>query len=73
MELWSAWVGLWPFLMQVLFSCLVVAIENALVFLAMHWRWDSMKPAKLAMVYIGVTVVHCLFAAHWVGSNFPDA
>jgi len=73
MELWSAWVGLWPLFMLALFSCLVVAVGTALVFLASHWRWTALKRAKLALVYIALTVVHCLFATHWVGSNFPSA
>lgn len=73
MELWSAWVGLWPFFMLALLSCLVVAVGTALVFLASHWRWTALKRAKLALVYIALTVVHCLFATHWVGSNFPSA
>jgi uncharacterized protein YjbI with pentapeptide repeats len=73
MELWSAWVGLWPLFMLALLSCLVVAVVTALVFLASHWRWTALKRAKLALLYIALTVVHCLFATHWVGSNFPSA
>jgi uncharacterized protein YjbI with pentapeptide repeats len=72
MELWSAWVGLWPLFMLVLFSCLVAAAGAALVFLATHWRWTVLKGAKLPMAYIVLTIVHCLFAIHWVGSNSPS-
>ena len=73
MELWSAWVGLWPLFMLTLLSCLGVTIVTALVFLVSCWRQTVMKRSKSAMVYIALTVVHCLFATHWVGSNFPDA
>jgi uncharacterized protein YjbI with pentapeptide repeats len=73
MVLWSAWVGLWPLFMLTLLSCLVVAVVTALVFLGSCWRCKVLKRAKLAMVYVALTVVHCLFANHWVGSNFPSA
>jgi uncharacterized protein YjbI with pentapeptide repeats len=73
MELWSAWAGLWPLFMLTLLSCLVVAVVTALVFLASCWQWTVLKREKLGMVYLALTVVHCLFATHWVGSNFPSA
>lgn len=73
MELWSAWVGLWPLFMLTHLSCLVAAVVTAVVFLVSCWRWNALKRAKLPLVYIALTVVHCLFATHWVGSNFPDA
>ncbi len=73
MGLWSAWVGLWPLFMLVLFSCLVVAAGTALVTLAIHWRWTALKRAKLSLFYQMLTVIHCLFATYWVGSGFPSA
>ena len=73
MGLWSAWVAFWPFLMLVLISCLAVAAGTALVYWLSHWRWSAIKQAKVPSVYIVLTVVHCLFATHWVGRNFPSA
>jgi len=73
MELWSAWIGVWPLLMLDLLSCLAVAVGMALIFLASHWRWTALTQAKLPLAYISLTAVHCLFATHWVGSNFPSA
>jgi hypothetical protein len=73
MNLWSAWVGLWPLFMLTLFSCLAVTFVTALVFFASHWRWTLLKRAKLTTFYIALTIVHCVFATHWVGSNFPSA
>lgn len=73
MQLWSAWVGLWPLFMLVLLSCLAVAGGAALAFLVSHWRWSALKRAKLALLYLALTVVHCLFATDWVGRNFPSA
>ena len=73
MELWSAWVGLWPLFMLALVSCWVLAVGTALVFLATHWRRTALKRARLALVYVALTVAHCSFATHWVGSNFPSA
>jgi hypothetical protein len=72
-DLWSAWARLWGFFVLVLLSCLVVAVVNALVFLASCCWWSAPRGAKLPMVFLGLTVVHCLFATHWVVSNFPNA
>ncbi len=73
MELWCAWAGLWPLFMLALYACLVAAVGAGLVFLATHWRWTVLTGAKLPMAYLVLTLVHCLFAIDWVGSNFPDA
>ena len=73
MRLWSAWVGAWPLLMLTLLACLVVAAVAAVVFLASCRRWRSLAQAKLAIAYLALTIVHCLFATHWVGRNFPTA
>jgi uncharacterized protein YjbI with pentapeptide repeats len=72
MELWSAWVGLYPLIMLALLGCLGVAVGAALVFLASHWRLTDLRKGALGLVYIVLTIVHCLFVTHWVGSNFPS-
>lgn len=73
MALWSAWVGLWPLFMLDLLACLVVAVVTALTFLVSHLRWSELKRSKLSLVYVTLTVIHCLFAFHWIGGNFPSA
>jgi hypothetical protein len=73
MALWSAWFRLWGFFMPMLLTCLIVAVGAALTFLASHWRWTALQQAKLACVYIALTLVHCWFAPHWIASNAPDA
>jgi hypothetical protein len=57
--------------MLMLLACLVAAAVTTVVFLASRGRWTVLKRAKLAMVYVALTVVHCLFAIYWVWSNFP--
>jgi uncharacterized protein YjbI with pentapeptide repeats len=73
MQAWSAWVSLWPLLMLALLTCLVVSIVVAFVFVISHFRWKTLKQAKVRCLYLVLTIVHCLFAANWIGSNFPSA
>jgi hypothetical protein len=73
MDLWMVWAQLWPGFFLGLLACLAVAIGLALVFLRSHWRWTALRKAKLPVIYLALTVVHCLFATHLIGSNFPTA
>jgi len=73
MQAWSAWVTLWPLLMLAILTCLVLSVVVAFVFLISRFRGKTFKQAKLRCLYLVLTIVHCLFAAHWIGSNFPSA
>jgi uncharacterized protein YjbI with pentapeptide repeats len=73
MQGWSIWFHIWPLLMFDLLVCFCAAVVTVLTFLATHLRWSKFKNAQLAFLYTVLTVVHCLFALHWIGSNFPDA
>ena len=73
MHMWSAWVGLWPPFMLALLACVVAALITFLMMLVSRVARPTTKRSKLALLYVGLTVAHCLFATHWVGRNFPSA
>src|SRR5262249_44740418 len=73
MAAWSAWVLVWPFMMFALALSLLASVIVSAAFLISHWRWNKLKRAKLSLVYVVLTVAHCLFAADWIVNNFPDA
>jgi hypothetical protein len=62
---------LWPLFLLDLLACLTVAGGTSLVFLASHWRWSALKSEKLTLLYLALTVVHCMFALDWVLRDSP--
>jgi uncharacterized protein YjbI with pentapeptide repeats len=74
MDLWSTWVGLWPAFVLGLLACSTVAVCLALAFVVSNGSWTALRRAKLSLCYVVLTVVHCLFATHWIiFRNFPSA
>ncbi len=73
MAAWSMWVDLWPLLMIALLGCLGVSVLTALVFVATTFRLNELKKTWFSFLYILLTVAHCLFSTHWIGSNCPSA
>ena len=73
MDAWSTWVHLFPPLMVGLLVCLAVSVIVAIAALISCIRRGRLKQAILPLIYVGLTIVHCLFAAHWVGIHFPTA
>jgi hypothetical protein len=73
MRAWSVWVQLWPILMLDLMVCLGVIAVVTLMFLALNFSWHKLQCAKIQFAYNILTLVHCLFATNWIGSNFPSA
>jgi hypothetical protein len=73
MRLWALWGSLWPLFLLLLGASLVVAALSAVVFLVLSLRRGAFQQAKSQLVYVGLTVAHCLFTLNWVWQNFPSA